>query len=225
MSERTEDTPTSKRAARSERRRNQTRVEILDAARALVLNSGWAGFSLSAVADELGLTKPALYYYFRSKEALTFELVLAEWLADATAVQAAVNATDNGADALEAMMRTLFGRYRERIGMFTLAYKTTFPGDFTKLLGADQVDRLRPTNDMLYGGAELRLRADQRAGRFPKKRDPRRFAFTALMAVVGVLTMKALTEPAGDPLIHTDDDLIDDLCLTFRSVASQKGKR
>ncbi len=61
----------TKREARSERRRNQTRAEILDTARNVVLSKGLAGFTLSAVADELALTKPALYYYFDSKEALS----------------------------------------------------------------------------------------------------------------------------------------------------------
>ena len=51
----------TKREARNERRRDQTRAEILDTAREAVLRSGLASFTLSAVADELGLTKPALY--------------------------------------------------------------------------------------------------------------------------------------------------------------------
>jgi len=80
----------TKREARNERRRDQTRAEILDTARDVVLGSGLARFTLSAVADELGLTKPALYYYFDSKEALLFELLLREWVESATEVQAAV---------------------------------------------------------------------------------------------------------------------------------------
>jgi hypothetical protein len=72
---------------------------------------------------------------------------------------------------------------------------------------------------MLYGGAERRLREDQRAGRFPKAWNPRRFAFTAFTAVQGILTMKAMTESFRDPLARVDDDLIDDICRTFRTAA------
>ena len=76
---------------------------------------------------------------------------------------------------------------------------------------------------MLYGGAEARLRADQSTGGFPKDRDPRRFAFTAHMAVIGLLNMKAIAASAEDPLIHSDEDLIEDICTTFRDAVSRGG--
>ena len=96
----------TKREARSERRRNQTRAEILDTARDVVLSKGLAGFTLSAVAEELALTKPALYYYFDCKEAVLFELLLREWVEAASEVQEAVDETESGADAVEQLMRT-----------------------------------------------------------------------------------------------------------------------
>jgi hypothetical protein len=43
------------------------------------------------------------------------------------------------------------------------------------------------------------------------------------MAVVGLLNMKAIAVSAQDPLLHSDDDLIDDLCVTFRHAATQGG--
>jgi AcrR family transcriptional regulator len=215
----------TKREARNERRRDQTRVEILDTARDVVLGSGLAGFTLAAVADELGLTKPALYYYFASKEALLFELLLREWLESATEVEAAVDETESGADAVEQLMRTVFDRYRDRLELFVLFFKMGPGGDFEGVMGPEELERIRPINDMLYGGAEARLRADQATGGFPKKRDPRRFAFTAHMAVIGLLNMKAIAASAKDPLIHSDDDLITDLCTTFRDAALRGGTK
>jgi len=215
----------TKREARNERRRDQTRSEILDTARDAVLRSGLASFTLAAVADELALTKPALYYYFDSKEALLFELLLREWLESATEVQAAVEETESGADAVEQLMRTVFNRYRDRLELFVLFFKMGPGGDFEGMIGPKELERFRPINDMLYGGAEARLRADQRTGAFPKKRDPRRFAFSAHMAVIGLLNMKAIVAAAKDPLIHSDDDLIEDLCTTFRDAALQGGAK
>ena len=218
-----DDVARSKREARVERRRDQTRAEILDTARDVVLRSGLAGFTLAEVAEELALTKPALYYYFDSKEALLFELVLREWVGAATEVQVAVDATENGADAVEQLMRTVFDRYRHRPELFMLFFKMGPGGDFEGIMGSDELERIRPINDMFYGGAEARLRADQRTGGFPKERDPRRFAFTAHMAVIGLLNMKAIAAAADDPLIHSDEDLIDDLCRTFRDAALRGG--
>ena len=209
--------------ARSRRRREQTRSEILDTARRVILRGGLANFTLADVADELALTNPALYYYFKSKEALLFELFLREWLDLAAEVEAAVGETENGVDAVEQLMRTVFERYRERLELFMLFHKMGPGGEFAGIIGAKEFERIRPVNDMLYGGAESRLRADQRTGGFPKKRDPRRFAFTAHMAVLGLLNMKAIAASADDPLIHSDDDLIDDLCMTFRDAAAQGG--
>ena len=215
----------TKREARNERRRDQTRSEILDTARDAVLRSGLASFTLAAVADELALTKPALYYYFDSKEALLFELLLREWVESATEVQAAVEETENGADAVEQLMRTVFNRYRNRLELFVLFFKMGPGGDFEGMIGPKELERFRPINDMLYGGAEARLRADQHTGDFPKKRDPRRFAFSAHMAVIGLLNMKAIVAAAKDPLIHSDDDLIEDLCTTFRDAALHGGAK
>jgi len=213
----------SKKEARLERRRDQTRAEILDTARDVILRGGLAGFTLAAVADELALTKPALYYYFDHKEALMFEVLLREWVETATEVQAAVEATDNGADAIEQLMRTVFDRYRDRLELFMLHHKLSPGGEFEGIVGPQELERIHPINDMLYGGAEARLRSDQRTGAFPKNRDPRRFAFTAHMAVVGLLNMKAIAMAARDPLIHSDDDLIDDLCITFQHAMLQGG--
>ena len=215
----------TKREVRIERRRNQTRTEILDTARQVVLSKGLAEFKLSDVAEGLELTKPALYYYFDSKEALLFELLLREWLESATEVQAAVDEATSGADAVEQLMRTVFDRYRDRLELFVLFHKMGPGGEFEAIVGPEELERIRPINDMLYGGAEARLRADQQTGGFPEKRDPRRFAFTAHMAVIGLLSMKAIAASAKDPLIHSDDDLITDICTTYRDAALQGGAK
>ncbi len=215
----------SKRKARTERRRNQTRTEILDAARNAVLQNGLAGFTLADVAEELALTKPALYYYFDSRESLLFEVLLREWVESAAEVRAAVDETESGVDAVEQLMRTVFDRYRDRLELFMLHYKLGPGGEFQDLVGPEELARIHPLNDMFYGGAEARLRADQHSGGFPEDRDPRRFAFTAHMAVVGLLNMQAIALAARDPLIHSDQDLIDDLCTTFRAAALHGGER
>jgi AcrR family transcriptional regulator len=206
----------TKRNARTERRREQTRDEILDATRAIILRDGVDRFAISSVAEELGLTKPALYYYFDSKEALMFEFWLREWVGVAEEVQAAVEETDNGADAIETLMRTVFNRYRDELPLFMHTHRMAPMGDLSVLVGPKELERIHPINDMLYKGVETRLRADQRAGRFSKKRNARRFAFTAHTSVIGVLNMMAMVSTSADPLVHKDQDLIDELCQTYR---------
>lgn len=216
MSERDEPTPVERKQARSERRRKRTREEILDAARKVLLRDGFSEFSTGSVARELGLTKPALYYYFASREALVSELVLREWIEAAVAVQAAVELTETGVAAIEALMRTVFYRYRDRLDLFKMAHVVWLSGGVENVLGPDDLQRVRPVNGMLYGGAEARLRADQARGACNPARHPRRLAFTAHMAVIGILNMKAMAATTNDPLIHSDDELINDICQTFR---------
>jgi AcrR family transcriptional regulator len=52
-----------------------TRARILDAARELFVDRGYAGTSVRDIAEHLGMTKGALYYHFSSKEDLLYALV------------------------------------------------------------------------------------------------------------------------------------------------------
>src|SRR5215211_3651778 len=47
-----------------------TRQRLLDVTCALVSRHGFAGTTLQMIADELGFTKAAIYYHFRTREQL-----------------------------------------------------------------------------------------------------------------------------------------------------------
>ena len=69
--------------------RDDRRTQIFEAGARLFAEKGYERTSLREVADVLGVTKPALYYYFRSKETLLFEItsfVMDRVLADITQV-------------------------------------------------------------------------------------------------------------------------------------------
>jgi AcrR family transcriptional regulator len=52
-----------------------TRARILDAARALFADRGYAGTSMRDLAEQLGMTKAALYYHFPGKAQILLALV------------------------------------------------------------------------------------------------------------------------------------------------------
>jgi AcrR family transcriptional regulator len=62
-------------AKKSGARKDVLASEVLDRAVSLFAERGFAGTSLKDVADAVGLSRPAIYYYFPSKEALLEELV------------------------------------------------------------------------------------------------------------------------------------------------------
>lgn len=72
--------------------RDMRRTSLLDAGRDLVLSGGPKAVTMAAVASRAGLSRPAVYEYFPSSEALLGELLLLEmtrWSTDITAVVAA----------------------------------------------------------------------------------------------------------------------------------------
>ncbi|MDF1553618.1 MAG: TetR/AcrR family transcriptional regulator [Deferrisomatales bacterium] len=69
--------------------RDDRRTQIFEAGARLFAQKGYERTSLQEVADVLGVTKPALYYYYRSKETLLFEItsfVMDQVLTDITQV-------------------------------------------------------------------------------------------------------------------------------------------
>lgn len=211
------------RAARLARRRGAARRDIQAAARAVLLRDGIPGFTLQAVALEAGVTKQGLLYHFASKEELVFEILLEAWERDAAEIAAAVDAAPSGGAALEAIIRTYVERYARELDLFRLVMQQVQVYDTRALIGAAQLARIRPLNEKLYGGAERKVREQLGAKRVRRKRaestplDPRRLAFCAHLAAIGIVAMKALVEKFGDPLIHTDDELITLMGAVFRA--------
>jgi AcrR family transcriptional regulator len=51
------------------------KAQIIEVATALFREKGYHATSLDDIAERIGFTKPAIYYYFRSKEDILFEIV------------------------------------------------------------------------------------------------------------------------------------------------------
>ena len=60
----------------SRQRKVNTRALILKTAGRLFSRRGYFGVSMQDIANELSITKAALYYHFKSKESLTEELLM-----------------------------------------------------------------------------------------------------------------------------------------------------
>lgn len=62
------------RPAKNPDQDQQTRDRILELAYSAFAKNGYSKTSLQSIADELGITRPALYYHFASKEELFIEV-------------------------------------------------------------------------------------------------------------------------------------------------------
>lgn len=209
------------RIARRERRRERSREEIADAARRVLLRNGIAATTLDAIANEVGLTKAALYYYYPSKDALLFEIMFDTVEREARAIHDGVAQAKDGGEALRAIVRETVVSLGSRIDDFRLAMlhpQVAAPGAIR--IGKEQLARIRPLNDLAYKGAAKLLSEEWKQGRGRAGVDPRLMVFLANVAALGILTMKGLVESFGDPLLYSDEQLIDALARIFETAAA-----
>lgn len=201
---------------RAQRRRERSREEILDAARGLLEARGLRALTMGEVARAVGLTKAALYYYFPSKDALLGELHYRAFAQMSQRLHDAVEPTQAGPEALRALIRETVAQYAPRMDDFRLTYLQ--PQLAPDALGnvPQQLARMRPLNDLAYAGAARRVQAS-RKGRAAVP--PRLLVFLAHLAAIGVLTMKGLVEAFDDPLVYSDEELIDALARVFEAAA------
>jgi AcrR family transcriptional regulator len=206
---------------RRDRKRDQSREEILDAAQRVLVRDGLVATTLEAVAKEVGLTKAALYYYYPSKDALIFEIVFRIFESHAKAIAGGVESAPTGPAALRAVIDAtlhLFGRRMDDFRLAFLAGQVGGPGSVR--VGPEQFERIRPLNALLFGAAAQKLADD--GGHNAAGVPPRMMAFLACAAALGVLTMKGMVEAVGDPLLYSDAQLVDSLAKVFEAAAATR---
>lgn len=139
-----------------------TSERILEAARVLFAARGYRATSMQAIADEVGITKAALYYHFDSKDEILHQLTV-PLLDELEAVLAQAESCDS---AEEVRWRAIEGyvdvhlRHRHTLTMLVK--------DMTLLVQAPVADRFRAAialaNELVAGpggGLEQRVRASQ----------------------------------------------------------------
>ncbi|TDC56108.1 TetR/AcrR family transcriptional regulator [Actinomadura sp. KC345] len=100
--------PRISEATVAEHRARQLRT-LLDAARALVAEEGIEALSLAALARRVGLSRPSLYEYFRSKDDLVAAIVEAELPRWASLVEEALAGPADLDGKVEAYIRVQLG--------------------------------------------------------------------------------------------------------------------
>jgi AcrR family transcriptional regulator len=211
----------SPRIARRERRRERSREEIIDAAKRVIAKHGVGGTTLDAVASEIGLTKAALYYYFPSKDALFFELVYEALARNAQSVADAVTRAPDGSTALGSIVRETIRDFATNLDDFRLVFLMgQVVGGTPVRFGPEHLAKIRPLNDLTYGGTAKRLEEQWEKAPGRAKVNARLMSFLANAAAVGILTYKGLVESQNDPLKYSDDELMEGLARIFEAAAA-----
>lgn len=130
---------------------NQTRAQILDAARQILARDGFAGLGINALANEAGVGKPLVYRYFGNMEGVVTSLL--SGLASGPAMgspagQPAAASSATPGEAIEALIR--YGRdlAGDRTRRDLLAWSLA-AGDGPALCGPE--DRPAPSASLVAG--------------------------------------------------------------------------
>jgi len=94
--------------------RAQQHEALLDAARDLLLDGGWAALSFSALARRTGLARPTVYSYFRTKEDVVLALCKTELPLVAAEIAKAVRQAANPRDQVAAFVRAQLRAAQQR---------------------------------------------------------------------------------------------------------------
>jgi len=111
-----------------ERYREQVRDEIKAHAWTQVATTGAAALSLNAIARQMGISGPALYRYFRSRDELITELVLDAYRDVSATCRAAVTHGDPPAARLAAVAAAMRAWALASPHRYLLIYGTPVPG-------------------------------------------------------------------------------------------------
>lgn len=100
-------TTSGRPSARPDGRTTNTRARILKLAQAQYYGGGYAGIGLRELAEDLGLSKPALFHHFRGKQDLFFAMLLEMLDQRRLLIEDAIAATSETRERLRAIMRAM----------------------------------------------------------------------------------------------------------------------
>lgn len=121
------DTGSPEPVPRRERYRQQTREEAKAVALDQLSEVGTAGISVNAIAKAMGMTGPALYRYFASRDELVTELIIDAYRELADTVRTAVDASPSE-ERFRALAHALRGWANQHPHRYQLIYGVPVPG-------------------------------------------------------------------------------------------------
>jgi AcrR family transcriptional regulator len=200
--------------------RRVSRELIQDAALALVERGTLSALTFQALADALGVSKQAILYWYPSKWELMADCSLPILRQEADALIGAMAGSRGGADAVERFIRAFVGHYASRLPQFRVLYMIQPLG--LEPNAPEQQAILAPVHRVtssIYAALESWIAGDPDFAR--DNVSPRQLAVAAHMSAVGLVTMFALADALGDPLVHPLDKMVD--AMVALAVPGQAG--
>ncbi|MBD3662588.1 TetR/AcrR family transcriptional regulator [Sulfitobacter aestuariivivens] len=192
-----------------------TKAQILSVARQILAKDGLDAVSFDAIARRIGYSKQAVLYWYPNKHAL-LNAMFVPWLsAEADAAEAAVSNATNSDEAIASFVSGMAMFHFDDLNRFRMMYllPQTISAKLKHRSKITPDDSIHQITNRLYGALASRLSGDQRGAR--KK------AVAIHSAVLGVILMFALADAVGDPLKHSETDLVDALIGSLTAEQNQ----
>ena len=183
-------------------RRNLVEADILERSAELFAARGFAATSMQDIGDALGVSRPSLYHYFDSKEAIMLRLIEGLAVSAEPAIQRVVESESAPDRKLQDLVAALITPIAESPGRFRLLLTT----DAT--MGMGSTARLRTLQRTVVKSISSVIAEGVEAGLF-RRVDQQVATFT----VLGMINWIAWWYPAGKALP------IDELCGTIADLA------
>ena len=185
----------SERAQRAARKRAAQQAELVAAARRVLAREGIGGLTIEGVAREADVSKPAVHYYFATKEALAAAVVVDVGLEEIALYEAASAKARTFAEACDACIAAFVARYEDDFASFRAHYVWS------------QVFRSRDPQlavipkqaGKLIERLEALARADVAKKRLPRTTSPRALVNVVAALAAGLLARATLLEASGAP--------------------------
>jgi TetR/AcrR family transcriptional regulator len=203
----------ARRLARKQRRHAERRRAIMEAARQLLVSEGIDKFTVSSVAAVAEVSKPAVYYYFDSKEELVGALAADALEAETQVMHEAMQREGDGLAALEAATRAYVQHYSEDLDRFRILYV------WAQVLGIN--DRVAETDACAARGRlddalARRLEEEQGRGRLRTGLSGRKLVAVARATAQGIVCGRSLGQLAGSQAAFSAAELCDEACRSLR---------
>jgi TetR/AcrR family transcriptional regulator len=190
------------------RKRARARAEILDAACEVIREEGVGGLTIESVAALAEVSKPAVYYYFASKEDLTRAVAVDRSRHEIEALRRAIAEAPAGTSVVAAVVRAYVSHHLASLHLFRAEYA------WGQILGVSGEAGADIDGEMvaLFDAFERRLGEDEDRGLLQDGLHLRRVAVSTWSAAHGLVALLSVLDSSGSRFLHDVEDMLDELC-------------